>query len=303
VNNVIWVTGVSSILLTLVSIVVLKGIKLTSYAQVMLTVIEGIILLAVIIKGFLFFSTNPIHPFSWQWFNPMNMDLKTFVDASVVSIFFYFWWDVAMNLAEETKNPGLTPGRAAFWSMIFLITFFLVFMTLVLFWLTDAEIKQYNTNVIFAVAEKVLGKWLGYTAILAVLLSTIGTMETQMIQFTRTLFVKSRESMVPWWFWKLHTTWQTPYVAVGTIWLIWLLLILISWFLPSVNSILQTSIETIGYQVSFYLGLSAFAATWRFRKRIIETPIIALTEVWWPFFLDYFLLLYFLYDSYIRYYD
>lgn len=78
-----------------------------------------------------------------------------------------------MNLAEETKDPQNTPGKATFWSMIFLISFFLVFSVLILLGLSDKEIEEYNTNIIFALAEKVLGKELGYVAIIAVLLSTV----------------------------------------------------------------------------------------------------------------------------------
>ena len=125
-----------------------------------------------------------------------------------------------MNLAEETKNPTHTPGRATFWSMIFLILFFLVFITLILLGLTDAEIAQYNTNIIFALAEKLLGKELGYLAIIAVLLSTIGTIETQILQFTRTMFAKSRSGALHERFGRLHATWQTPYIAIFFIWFV-----------------------------------------------------------------------------------
>ena len=63
-----------------------------------------------------------------------------------------------MNLAEETRDPAITPGRATFYSMIFLILFFLLFIVLILLGLTSAEIVEYNTNIIFALAEKLLGK-------------------------------------------------------------------------------------------------------------------------------------------------
>ncbi len=161
-----------------------------------------------------------------------------------------------MNLAEETRDPQVTPGRATFWSMIFLIAFFLVFTVLILMGLTEAEIAKYNTNIIFALAEKLLGKELGYIAIIAVLLSTIGTIETQILQFTRTLFAKSRSGALDARYAKLHPSWQTPYVAVGIIWAVGMLLILLSSYLPSVNTILQTSITAIGYQICFYLGLT-----------------------------------------------
>lgn len=79
VNDVPSVTWISAALLSIVSLIVLKGIKLTSYAQIILTIIEAIILLLIIILGFSHFSLTPMHPFSWNWFNPFAFDLSTFV--------------------------------------------------------------------------------------------------------------------------------------------------------------------------------------------------------------------------------
>jgi amino acid transporter len=220
VNNVAWVTGVAVSILTLVSLVVVKWVKLTSYAQIVLTIIEAIILFLIIGLGFYHFSQAPMHPFSWNWFSPFSLDMTTFISGALISVFFYYGWDVTMNLAEETKNPSTTPGRATFWSMIFLMLFFLAFVTLILLGLTDVEIAEYNTNVIFAIAEKLLGKELGYLAIIAVLLSTIGTIETQIIQFTRTMFAKSRSGALPEKLGKLYASWQTPYVAIFFIWIV-----------------------------------------------------------------------------------
>lgn len=79
VNNVNWVTGVSAFLLTIVSAIVVKGIKLTSYAQVVLTVVEALILGLIIVLGFYHFSDVPVHAFSWNWFNPFAFELSTFI--------------------------------------------------------------------------------------------------------------------------------------------------------------------------------------------------------------------------------
>lgn len=125
--------------------------------QIAMTIIEGIILLAIIVKSFMIFPTLQIHPFSWNWFSPFEFTPALFASSSLIAIFFYYGWDVTMNLSEETKDPNKTPGRAAFWSMIFLIIFFLVFITITLSMLSDAEIQHYNTNIIFAIAEKLFG--------------------------------------------------------------------------------------------------------------------------------------------------
>lgn len=300
VNNVNWVTAVSAMLLTWVSAIVLKGIKLTSYAQVVLTIIEAIILLLIIILGFYHFSQAPIHPFSWNWFSPFAFDMSTFVQWALISLFFYYWWDVSMNLAEETKDPQNTPGKATFWTMIFLILFFLVFSVLILLGLSDTEIQEYNTNIIFALAEKLLGKELWYIAIIAVLLSTIWTIETQILQFTRTLFSTSRSGDLHERYSRIHEKWQTPHIAIFFIWFTGMVFLFASSYLPSVNNILQISISAMGYQICFYLGITGLACAWYFRDLMKTNFRKWLIFVIWPLFSAGFLgfvLIYSILDS------
>ncbi len=281
-NNVDWVTGIAAILFTIISLIVVKGIKLTSYAQVLMTVIEGGILLGIIIMSFIVFPHAPLHPFSWNWFSPFSFSPALFASGALVAIFFYYGWDVTMNLSEETKNPNHTPGRAVFWSMVFLIIFFLTFITITLLGLSDAEIQHYNTNIIFAIAEKLLGKTWGYIAIIAVLLSTIGTVETQILQFTRTLFAKGRDNALHPRFSRLHKEWQTPHIAIFFIWITGMILLFVSSYLPTINVILQDSITAIGFQISFYLGLTGIACAWYYRKMVRENLWKSITHIFWP---------------------
>jgi amino acid transporter len=281
-NNVHLVTIIAALWLTAISAVIVKGIKLTSYVQVIMTTIEGIILLAIIVMSFIVFPRAPEHAFSWSWFSPFNFSLRLFANASLVAIFFYYGWDVTMNLSEETKDPNRTPGRAAFWSMIFLMTFFVIFIVITLLGLSDAEIRHYNTNIIFAIAEKIFGATWGYVAIIAVLLSTVGTVETQMLQFTRTLFAKARDATIHPRYSKLHPKWRTPYVAIFFIWIAGLTLLFASSYLPTINVILQDSITAIGFQICFYLGLTGLACAWYYRTMITSGKWSSVTHVVWP---------------------
>jgi len=282
-NDVNWVTGVAAVWFTFISLVVVKGVKLTSYVQLAMTAVEGVILLAVIIAAFLVFPAAPQHPISWASFSPFAFTPTGFAESALVSIFFYYGWDVTMNLSEETRDPNRTPGRAAFWSMVFLILFFLVFIVITLLGLSDEEIQHYNTNVIFAIAEKLFGKTWGYIAILAVLLSTVGTVETQILQFTRTLFAKGRDGVLHERYSRLHPRWKTPHVAIFFIWLAGLALLFVSSYLPTINVILQDSITALGFQICFYLGLTGFACAWHFRQALFDlAPGRAITQVLWP---------------------
>jgi len=280
-NDVHWVTVIAALWLSAVSAVVVKGIKLTSYVQVALTLIEAVILLAIIVAAFAVFTKAPAHAFSWRWFSPLEFSPKLFANGALVAIFFYYGWDVTLNLSEETRDPGRTPGRAAFWAMLFLMAFFLVFITITLLGLSDEEIQHYNTNIIFAIAEKLFGKTWGYLAILAVLLSTVGTVETQMLQFTRMLFAKARDGALHRRYARLHPRWQTPHVAIFFIWAAGLVLLFVSSYLPTINVILQDSITAIGFQICFYLGLTGLACAWHYRA-LASAGWAAVTHVWWP---------------------
>jgi amino acid transporter len=281
-NNVHAVTVVAALWLTLVSGVIVKGIKLTSQVQVAMTVIEAVILLVIIVMSFLVFPAAPQHVFSWQWFSPFSFSPRLFANAALVAIFFYYGWDVTLNLSEETRDPSRTPGRAALWAMVFLMAFFVVFIVITLLGLSDREIQHFNTNIIFAIAEKLLGPTWGYVAIVAVLLSTVGTVETQILQFTRTLFAKGRAGALHSRYARLHPKWQTPHVAILFIWIAGLVLLFVSSYLPTINVILQDSITAIGFQICFYLGLTALACAWYYRREIAGGPWRAITHVLWP---------------------
>ncbi|QYY28896.1 APC family permease [Cupriavidus pinatubonensis] len=281
-NNVHYVTLIAAAWLTFVSAVIVKGIKLTSYLQVLMTVIEGAILLVIIIASFLTFPHAPQHSFSLAWFWPFAFSPGMFANCALIAIFFFYGWDVTLNLSEETRDPNRIPGRAAFWSMVFLMTFFLVFIVITLLGLSDAEIQHYNTNVIFAIAEKLFGPTWGYVAIIAVLLSTVGTVETQMLQFTRTLFATSRDGALHHRYARLHPRWRTPHFAIFFIWIAGLVLLFASSYLPTINVILQDSITAIGFQICFYLGLTGLACGWYYRSMLAQGPWHAVSHVIWP---------------------
>jgi amino acid transporter len=234
------------------------------------------------VMSFIMFPGAPQHAFSWTWFSPFEFSPKLFANGALVAIFFYYGWDVTMNLSEETKDPNRTPGRAAFWSMVFLMAFFLVFIVITLLGLSDAEIQHYNTNIIFAIANKVLGPTWGYVAIVAVLLSTVGTVETQMLQFTRTLFAKGRAGALHQRYSRLHPRWKTPHIAIFFIWITGLALLFVSSYLPTINVILQDSITAIGFQICFYLGLTGLACAWFYRSEVTASLWRSTTHVIWP---------------------
>jgi amino acid transporter len=278
-----WVTFTAAVWLTLISAVVLKGIKQASYAQMIFTVIETVIIFALIIAAFIEYGGKPAHMPSWDWVSPFSFTPATFATGALIAVFFYWGWDVTMNLGEETVDGKPQPaGRGAFWAMVNLILFFIIMLIVVLIVLTDAEIEAANTNVLYAVAEKLFPHPWGYLAVLSTILSTMGTIETQILCFTRSMFSMSRAKMFhPNWA-KIHPEWQTPWFATIGIWAMGLALLFMSSYLPTVSKILESSILAIGLQICFYMSLAGLASIWYYRGKLKGGVKDALTHVVWP---------------------
>ena len=292
VENTNWVTFTAAIWLTLVTIVVTKGIKHASYAQVILTIIETVIIFALIIGAFVQYGGNPAHVPSWDWISPFSFTPTTFATGALTAIFFYWGWDVTMNLGEETKDGTPQPaGRGAFWAMVNLILFFIIMMIVVLIVLTDKEIADANTNVLYAIADKLFTKPWSYLAVLSTILSTIGTIETQILQFSRSMFAMARDNALHPRYAKIHPEWQTPFIATLVIWGLGVFLLFSSSYMPSVKAILDSSVLAIGFQICFYMSLAGLACAWHYRSKLSGGNLgEAITHVVWPLLAGVFMI-------------
>lgn len=270
VNNTGMVTFVAAGWLLLVGAVIVKGIKLTSYTQVIMTTIEVGALIAVIIAAFIQYSHQPAHPFSWHWFSPTEFTPTLFATGALVSLFFFWGWDVTVNLNEETRDSASAPGRGAVSAMIIVLMLFMSFAVAVLLVMTDAEIEQAGTNVLFALAEKLFPHPWSYMAVMAVMFSSVGTLETSILQFTRTMYAKARDGALQPRYAILHKNWKTPWVATSVIVGFGLTLLFLSSYFPNINLIIKDSVNAIGFQVAFYYGLSGYACVWYFRKQAMK---------------------------------
>jgi amino acid transporter len=284
VDNTNWVTLVAAIWLTVVTAVVTKGIRHASNAQMLLTIIETVIVFALIIGAFIQYGGKPMHVPSWSWISPLSFTPSLFATGALTAIFFYWGWDVTMNLGEETKEGDPQPsGSGAFWAMVNLIIFFIIMMIVVLIVLSDEEIAKANTNVLYAIADKLFPKPWNYFAVLSTILSTVGTIETQILQFSRSMFAMSRDEMLHPRYAKIHPDWQTPWVATLVIWGLGVVLLFSSSYMPTVSAILQSSILAIGFQICFYMSLAGFACAWYYRAKLKAGFGGAVSYVIWPF--------------------
>jgi len=285
-SNVLLTTGIGAVWFIAIGVVLITGIELTSKIQVVMSSIELIILFGISIAAFVHTGVGgAVTPFSWSWFG-FNYPPGTFAASALIVVFLYWGWDVTCNLSEETKgHPPNAAGNGGFLSIFITIASFVAFTVAALLMFTLKDASGFSDNLIYHVAIQAgLGPVGGYAASLALILSSIATLETTMLQFSRTLFAMGRDRALPTAFGvvsaKTVTPVRTMYLLLG----LGLVLIFVSSFMPTIATILGDSVAAIAVQVCYYYGLAGLVCTWAYRDSYKESMATFIGYAVFPFF-------------------
>ena len=290
-SSVVLTTGVATVWFLIIAFVLIKGIEVTSKVQLILSSIELAILalvltVALVHAGF----THLVNPFSWSWFG-FGYTPASFASAALVVLFFYWGWDVTANLSEETRNAEHSAGNGGFSSVFITITFYVGFTLAALFLFTLKHAQSLSDNIVYNIAIRAgLGRRGGLFASVAVILSSIGTLETTMLQFSRTLFAMGRDGAMPPAFGTCGANTKTPVRAMYLLIAVGLAVLWGASLMPSVNAIIQDSVSAIGVQVAYYYGLAGLASAWTFRALYRESVLRWIGIAVFPFLSAVFLI-------------
>jgi amino acid transporter len=266
-----------------IAIMTMLGIKLTARVQQVRTAIETIALACLAIGALIKFSANPVNPFSWTWFSPMAFgNGSTFMAGMLVAVFYYFGWDVSSNVAEETKHSKDVPGNGGLMGMLGIVVVFLLMQVGIQMGLSGEVVEKSGAALLPVLGDAVLpGPW-GRIAVLAVLLSTVGTLETQITQSARLLFSMGRDRVIHPKFEEIHPQFKTPWLANWVVMVLGLFLMIVSSTSESIGALMQNLISAIGVMVSVYYGLSGLACAWYYRRTLGRTRLTLFTQGIWP---------------------
>jgi len=118
--------------------------------------------------------------------------------------------------------------------------------------------------------------------VVAVALSTIATLETTLIQVTRTLFAMGRDHTIPKAFGRIHPRWRTPAFATLIVVAVSIILFVGSNLLGSVGEIMTNAIASIGMQIAFYYTLAVVAVVVAYRRVLFKSVKNFLLIFLWP---------------------
>lgn len=212
--------------------------------------------------------------FSLDWFNPISalsqFGLNGVITGLTVAVFIYWGWDVVLTITEETRESQRTPGRAATMTILIITVYYLFVVTAVIMFAgvgkdalgLNGQRIQEGENVFATLAVPVLGSSAAILVYLAVLSSSLASLESTFISPARTMLAMGHYGGLHRRFAKTsrHATPGTATIVAGCVAGGYYAVMR-----PISDNILGDTMLTTAIFICFYYGLTSFAAVWYFR--------------------------------------
>lgn len=288
-SNKALITTLGALFFLLMVAAVAAGVTVTVTVQIIMSTIEVFLLLLFAILALLHHHTTK---FSWSWFSPAifhsssghGFSMAVFTGGALLGAFYYWGWDVTANLNEETKNAHRISGLGGILGALVVFLLFEVFTIASNLVLTTGQLTNPNNaaDILAVLGQTVWHGVGGKLIVLAVLLSTVATLETTLIQVTRTLFTMGRDNTLPKTLGTVHQQRKTPMSAIIFVTVISLVLFVGSQYVGSVANILTDGYNAIGIQICFYYGLAGLAVVVLYRRQLFKSVTNFLFMGLWP---------------------
>ncbi|MCX4824494.1 APC family permease [Streptomyces sp. NBC_01142] len=290
-RNTALATAVGAAWFVAMLLVVLGGARLTVRAQLLMSGTELAILLFFVVAALLRSEAGAGPAFDWSWLGFSHFDGPAgFASGALIATFYYWGWDVTSNLSEETRNSRRTAGLAALVGLGVVFLLFEAFTIAVNVILSAEDIRAGGADVLSTLGEAIWPGIGGKLLVVAVLLSTVATLETTLIQVTRSLFAMGRDRTMPAALGTAHRRWNTPWVAIAVVGAVALAMFVASTALGSVGEVLTAAVAAMGLQITFYYGLAGIAAVVAYRSTLLTSVRDFVLGGAWPLFGALFML-------------
>lgn len=282
-GNLTVVTLVGCGWLVVILCLVVFGVHISAKAQSIMTGVEIAFLLVFAVLAVVRVSHHAHLAFTWSWLGVSHFHgLGGFAIGALVAAYYYWGWDVTANLSEETKNSRRSAGAGGLIGVVILIVLFELFTILIQMIIPAKTIAANSADVLSAFGRDVWPAAGGKVIVVAVMLSGLATLETGLIQSTRTLLVMAKDQTMPAVLGRIHRSWRTPHVAAIVLTVIAVVIFAASNFIGSVSELLGDAISAIGLEIAIYYGLAGIAVAVAYRKILLRSPANFVFIGLWP---------------------
>ncbi|MEW2481378.1 APC family permease [Mycobacterium sp. NPDC049093] len=266
------------VFLVIATLVASRGITTSERVQYVLVGFQMVVLLAFAVMAFVHVSRGDAPAglsFDLDWFNPFNgLALSAFVVGVTGSIFAFWGWDTCLTLGEESKDPTKVPGRAGLLCVLSILATYLLIAVAVMMYAgvgeTDLGLGNPDNaeNVFAALADPVLGTYAGPLLFLAILASSVASLQTTFLPAARAMLAMGAYKAFPPRFAEVSPRYLVPVFATVTAGVVTGVFYTVVSLLS--ESALLDTIAALGIMICWYYGITAFACVWFFRRELFD---------------------------------
>jgi amino acid transporter len=276
-GNKWYIAGFAILWLALVTFMVARGIRITANFQWMLVLIEVFIVVGFSIVSLIkAINGGPANQFDANWFNVGSLGgFSGVAGGAALAVFFFWGWDTAANVNEETEDGEKAAGQAGIISMFILLGIFLLAAIATQMFLSQDILNNSDdqSTILLVLAQQISGSvWVGAIMVLAVLSSTVATTQTTLLPSSRLTFSMARDGVFFSAFGLVHARWRTPWVGTLATAILSLVVILVTTGVDAANNLFSNLILDIGLLVALYYGITGIASAWAFRRTLLSSP-------------------------------
>lgn len=267
----------------LIAALVASGARIAARVRTVAVGTQLVLLLTVAVAALTRDGHASAASFSFSWFGFGHFDAAhTFTAGALIASALYWGWDVTANLSEETRGGR---GGSGLGGLIGLLVFATTLLTLTVaanVLLGPDAVDPTDGAFLLQLGEAAWPGAGGTLLVLAVPLSMVATLETTLLQATRTLFAMGRDRTIPSLFGRIHPRRQTPVASTLAVVAVTVTALLLVAVLSSGVGVLEHALKGIGLLIAFYYALAGLAVTVAYRSVLFSSPGNLVFLCLWP---------------------
>ncbi|MGA5561048.1 APC family permease [Streptomyces platensis] len=268
-------TAVGLAALVVVTITAITGVRAATRLQMGLLIFEYAVLL--VFCGYALIIGD--QPFSLSWLNPFEIgSLQAVAQGMVLAVFFYWGWDAAFSVNEETRN-STDAARGGLIALVVMMGLFLVGALAFQRVMSTGELLHNGPQALTFLGGALAPEPWASLPLAALMCSAFASLQSSVIPTARGALAMARDrTLGPVWQ-RVHPRYGSPAVGTLLIMAIAALLAVLAVGIPKLNDMILTAVNSIGLTVALYYGLTALACAVRFRDSLRAGVVRALRDV------------------------
>jgi amino acid transporter len=254
-------TVVGLLVLLAVTFTAITGVRSATRFQLWLLVFEYAVLLVFLTLA----MVHGEHSVSLSWFNPFAVAPKDLAMSLVLAVFFYWGWDAAFTVNEETKDPQ-DAARGGLIALFVVLGLFIYAAVAFERLLSTEDLAGYGAQGLNYLGLRLASEPWASLPLMALMFSAVASLQSSVIPTARGALAMGRDQTLGRAWTRISPRFGTPATGTAILMTAGAAVAVLGLGIPRINDLILTAVNSVGLIVAIYYGLTAFACAARFRR-------------------------------------